>query len=188
MKKKFLALLLAMLMVVSLMPTVALAKGGGPVDYVDAAGTPQQCETTVHVLVSNTEWSNDWMYAASDTTINNSVELKANINLILGDGVTLTINGGISDGGNGYTLTVYGQENQTGILVVGAANGANGANGTDGADGANNSNSAASGADGDASNNDGTVGATGGNGGDGVDGGDGANGADGRCGTFLCST
>ena len=44
------------------------------------------------------------------------VELKSDVSLILCDGVTLEITDGII--GNGHTLTVYGQENQTGKLIV----------------------------------------------------------------------
>lgn len=63
-----------------------------------------------------------------DVTISNDIYISEDTKLILCDEATLTINGYI-DGTSGTTkhsLTIYGQENQTGKLIVNATTGHNG--------------------------------------------------------------
>ena len=63
-----------------------------------------------------------------DVTISNDIYISEDTKLILCDGAKLTVNGYI-DGTSGTTkhsLTIYGQENQTGKLIVNATTGHNG--------------------------------------------------------------
>ena len=63
-----------------------------------------------------------------DVTISNDIYISEDTKLILCDGATLTINGFIEDPSTTatYKLTIYGQENQTGKLIVNAQDGNNG--------------------------------------------------------------
>ena len=58
-------------------------------------------------------------------TIGGTLALTGDVNLILADDATLTVSGGIA--GEGRNLTVWGQEGQTGKLVVNGTNGCVGA-------------------------------------------------------------
>ncbi|MBP5605857.1 MAG: hypothetical protein J6X60_10000, partial [Ruminiclostridium sp.] len=70
---------------------------------------------------SAVEWTAGTSVVADDVTINGKVTLKGDTNLILCDGASLTIGGDGFDTlcirGN-YTLSIYGQTNQTGKLTA----------------------------------------------------------------------
>lgn len=53
----------------------------------------------------------------SEVTIGSRVTVSGTVNLILCDGATLTVNGGITVNGSN-SLTVYGQTKDTGTLTV----------------------------------------------------------------------
>ena len=156
MKKKFLSILLAAVMLLTLLPVTALA-AGDTVSYVDENGEAKSA-TAVTLTSGSTTWSG-WVYVDSSLEITGPVTLSADTHLILKDNVTLTVNGGITDNGNGFTLTVYGQTGQSGTLTVTGGNGENNYSGNGGNGGA--------GITGNMTVNGGTVEVTGGTGGNG---------------------
>lgn len=54
----------------------------------------------------------------SDVTIDHDVTISADAELIICDGKTLTINGTLKDASTTYSLSLYGQTNETGTLKV----------------------------------------------------------------------
>ena len=66
------------------------------------------------VASGTTSWSNDTYVVNSNVIINNHVAVMGNVNLILMDGASLTVNGTIT----GSNLNIYGQELSTGKLDV----------------------------------------------------------------------
>ena len=86
--------------------------------YIDADGEEQELpsEVTKHVAAgTDTQWNTDWVFVTGNVKIENAVTLSNDVNLILADGASLEITGGIT---GGKTLTVYGQTNGTGKLTV----------------------------------------------------------------------
>ena len=78
---------------------------------------------TQYVLVTSETkaWANNWYVVKGNVTINGPVTYGSNVKLLLCDGASLTVKGGIKPSGS--ELTIYGQEGQTGLLAVeGAAN------------------------------------------------------------------
>ena len=73
------------------------------------------------VTANDTQWADGWYVVNSDVTINRRVAVSGDVKLILTDGHTLTVNGGIHVTGNDC-FTVYGQENGTGKLTATATN------------------------------------------------------------------
>ena len=90
-----------------------------PVSYVNAAGeaqTPVADYTTLDKNVA--EWTNGWYVLKNNVTYGGKVEVKGNnVNLILCDGATMTVSKGILIR-EGYTLTIWAQENGTGKLIA----------------------------------------------------------------------
>ncbi len=85
--------------------------------YVDLDGNIQKPS---HIEpASRTPWVNDWYYLGSSLTINYRFTVYNNVNLILADGATLAVNGGLELGPGG-SLTVWGQKYNTGCLRVSA--------------------------------------------------------------------
>ena len=119
MKKRILSILLCCVMLVGLLPTVALAEGG--VSYLDETGTSQTCDSATEVTSSDTEWTTGWYVATGNITIGTAespqrVTITGDVRLILTDGCTLTVNGGIQVQDNSTestpntnALTIYGQ-------------------------------------------------------------------------------
>ena len=86
--------------------------------YVDENGTEKEVTggvTVTTVAKDTTAWSG-WMYATGTVTISGDVTLGDDVDLILADGASLKITGGIT--GEGKTLTVYAQTNGSGKLTV----------------------------------------------------------------------
>lgn len=108
-------------------------------------------------------WSNGWYVATGDVTIPSRITVSGNAHLILADGCTLTVNGGIQVQGKDNSLTIYGQTGGTGRLTVTGGDHQAGIGGSEG------------GAGGVITINGGTVEATGGVGGAGIGGGRGGN-------------
>ena len=119
MKKRLFASLLCLALCLSLLPGTAWANGDGGVAYIergwDGNAVTEQVETidAYTLMDKNTvTWSEStpggWYVARDNVTINQRVQVQGNVYLILTDGCTLTVNGGIQlEAGN--SLTIYGQ-------------------------------------------------------------------------------
>ena len=114
MKKRILSILLCCVMLVGLLPTVALAESG--VSYLDETGTSQTCASATEVTSSDTGWTTGWYVVQDTVEIGSRVTVSGDVHLILTDGCTLTVNGGIQVQDNSTestpntnALTIYGQ-------------------------------------------------------------------------------
>ena len=114
MKKRILSILLCCVMLVGLLPTVALAESG--VSYLDETGTSQTCASATEVTSSDTGWTTGWYVVQGTVEIGSRVTVSGDVHLILTDGCTLTVNGGIQVQDNSTestpntnALTIYGQ-------------------------------------------------------------------------------
>ena len=132
MKKRLLSILLTACLLAGLLPTVALAEGG--VSYLDETGTSQTCTSATKVTDSVTAWSNGWYVVNTNVTIGTEdkpqrVTVSGDVRLILTDGCTLTVNGGIQvqdddddiTNGSANALTIYAQstdESTMGELIA----------------------------------------------------------------------
>ena len=129
MKKRLFASLLCLALCLSLLPGTAWANGDGGVAYIergwDGSAVTEQVETidTYTLMDKNTvTWSESttgttggWYVARDNVTINQRVQVQGNVYLILMDGCTLTVNGGIQVE-KGNSLTIYGQSEQAGTM------------------------------------------------------------------------
>ena len=122
MKKRLFASLLCLALCLGLLPGTAWANGDGGVAYIergwDGSAVTEQPKTidTYTTITSNTiQWNNGWYVAQGDITINQRVTVIGDVHLILTDGCTLTVNGGIQVK-KGNSLTIYGQSEQTGTM------------------------------------------------------------------------
>ena len=86
------------------------------VSYVDENGQSQICENYTIVYKENSTWTTGW-YVVNASLRNNDTRFKVHgdVHLILVDGNSLELNEGISVT-EGNSLTIYGQEAQTGKL------------------------------------------------------------------------
>jgi len=91
----------------------------------DPASGIARWEETIHgsagMRILNMEtghvWTAGWYVLESDLTIDGRVTCEGDVHLILPDGMTLTVNGGISVSYQQNHLTIYAQEKGTGRLV-----------------------------------------------------------------------
>ena len=125
MKKRILSLFCVLALCLTLLPITALA-AQDPVWYIerdwDGSMVTEQTKTidTYTLMDENTvTWGESttggWYVARDNVTINQRVQVQGNVYLILTDGCTLTVNGGIQlEAGN--SLTIYGQSEQTGTM------------------------------------------------------------------------
>ena len=67
---------------------------------------------------TNVEWAAGTYVVEGDVTINGNITLGGNVDLIIKDGAKLTVNGRIHGSSSKYNLSIYGQANQSGQLVV----------------------------------------------------------------------
>ena len=133
--KKKLGWILSLTLCFALMivATLVTASADDNVSYIDENGDEQTCASATVVTESDTSWGasdsqEHWYVVNSNVTINTRVTVTGNVHLILKDGYSLTVNGGIgvsdNDGnqGNGSTnsLTIYAQStgNEMGSLTV----------------------------------------------------------------------
>ena len=123
MKKRLFASLLCLALCLGLLPGTAWANGDGGVKYIergwDGSAVTEQPKTidTYTTITSDTiqwnNWNNGWYVAQGEVTIGTDdnpqrVTVTGDVHLILTDGCTLTVNGGIQlEAGN--SLTIYGQ-------------------------------------------------------------------------------
>jgi|GEM_PF-6278352 len=90
-------------------------------DYLDLNGEIQQVIAT-KITSSATAMSNGWYFVKDNVSIPNNVRitLSGNVNLILGDGATLTVPYGIGTVNAGASLTIWSQSEATGTLIAGS--------------------------------------------------------------------
>ena len=109
--KRFLSILLSLVMVLGLMPGMSLtAYADNPeVKYLDENGMEQSI-TNYTVMNRSTRNLSDGWYVLKDVVTVNSLRINGNVNLILCDNAELT--GGNYGGiqlGEGASLTIYAQ-------------------------------------------------------------------------------
>ena len=96
--------------------TEPLVEDNVPYQYYNGSGfASATAESCTPITANTTAWSSGWYVASGDVTINARVEATGDVHLILTDDCTLTINGGIHLP-TGNSLTIYGQEGNTGSL------------------------------------------------------------------------
>ena len=135
MKKRIFSILLCCVMLVGLLPTVALA--AGDVKYLDDKGV-EQTHTGSYTEITATDtpiaWTAGWYVVNGNVTIGTEetplrVTVSGDVHLILTDGCTLTVNGGIQvqdddndiTNGSANALTIYAQstdESTMGELIA----------------------------------------------------------------------
>lgn len=119
MKKRLFASLLCLALCLGLLPGTARANGDGGVEYIErgwdgsaVTEQPKTVDTYTPIDESTVTWNGSttggWYVAQGDITINQRVTVTGDVHLILTDGCTLTVNGGIQVE-EGYSLTIYGQ-------------------------------------------------------------------------------
>ena len=99
-----------------LLPAAALAAEN--VDYIyyewnettQTLSEPKSDNVTsaTEVTTNTTTWNSGWYVAQGEVTISSRVTVNGDVRLILADGCTLTVNGGIRVA-SGDRLTIYGQ-------------------------------------------------------------------------------
>lgn len=123
MKKRLFASLLCLALCLGLLPGTARANGDGGVEYIErgwdgsaVTEQPKTVDTYTPIDESTVTWNGSttggWYVAQGDITINQRVTVTGDVHLILTDGCTLTVNGGIQVE-EGYSLTIYGQSDGT---------------------------------------------------------------------------
>ena len=93
------------------------------VPYIDIVEGKEVKETTTATVLTGSETSlgAGWYVATSTITFDHTITLNGNVNLILADGATMTVNPKGSEGiifGSNYQFAIYGQEHQSGTLVI----------------------------------------------------------------------
>lgn len=97
--------------------TNALATVNG-VNYLDVDGNRQTANNVTVIDGNSTTWDSGWYVVNSNVTISNRVTVQGNVYLILADGCTLNAgNKGINVGEN-QSLTIYGQNGDSGQLIA----------------------------------------------------------------------
>ena len=89
-----------------------------PIAYVDEDGNSKNCTDYSYIRSTDTAWSG-WVVASQNLTLDSRVTVSGTVNLILMDGKTLTIAGGIGVG-KGTTLNIYAQSGNSGKLIAGS--------------------------------------------------------------------
>lgn len=102
-------------------PRIAWALGGAPVSYqfftTDGNWETRTVSDYTSLDANTVEWNDVWYVATGDVVINQRVVAKGSVHLVLSDGCSLTINGGIQVS-EGNSLTIYGQSAGTGALAA----------------------------------------------------------------------
>ena len=104
------------------------------INYINEQGEiaeiSSDCSICLVTTTSSTWQKKDekdtWYIVAEDVTINNGVKMMGDINLLLMDGATLTVNGINDNGGingNGYTLNIFAQSTGSNMGKVVATGG-----------------------------------------------------------------
>lgn len=121
MKKKVIAMLLAVALILSCMPQVAVALESNSVSYryCDESGQNWQIGTTNSyspVLSDTTELTTGWYVVTGTVACQNTLSVSGEVNLILTDDSSLTAAQGIQLN-NSAKLSIYAQEKQNGVLI-----------------------------------------------------------------------
>ncbi|MCD8036054.1 MAG: hypothetical protein LUE88_01535 [Clostridiales bacterium] len=144
-KKKLLSLLIAAVMLIGMLPMGAvtvMADDGVNYLYYDngsfETGTKYSGEYTVVKDSSTTvTWNAGWYVVKDTVTISGRITVNGAVYLILADGSSLTASSGITVSGTSNSLTIYGQENNSGKLTANESNNSAGIGGTSGTSGNN---------------------------------------------------
>ena len=117
----------------SMLKGVKAVKKGGAVDnaYLKWDGTQKKLVSTempesfTTVTSENTEWSAGTYVVEGQVSITGTITLKGNVDLIIKDGAKLTAKhiNGFNGNSSSYNLSIYGQANQTGELVINRTDG-----------------------------------------------------------------
>ncbi|WP_294552300.1 fibronectin type III domain-containing protein [uncultured Pseudoflavonifractor sp.] len=118
--KRICAFLLCFSLLAGLLPMTALAAENVPYIFYTYEGstlTPHDgvAGTATEVTASDQTWDSGWYVVSGNVTIPSRVTVTGDVCLILADDCTLDANAGI-EVANGNSLTIYGQENGSGIL------------------------------------------------------------------------
>lgn len=107
-----------------LRPMLFGAPRAGDVLYLDENGVQQTATNAIQVAKSDTQWDGGWYVVSTNITIGSQdtpqrITVNGEVHLILADGCTLTVNGGIGVG-DGNSLTIYAQStgSSMGTLIV----------------------------------------------------------------------
>ncbi|MCC8042636.1 MAG: YDG domain-containing protein, partial [Oscillospiraceae bacterium] len=111
---KLLRLFGAMLLAFAAVLCVSVNASAATVSYVDENGVSQTADAT-SITSSSTSLSSGWYIVDSSVTVSSRITVSGSVNLILGDGYTLTASAGITVN-SGNSLTIYGQSGGTGAL------------------------------------------------------------------------
>ena len=135
MKKRLLSIMTALALCLSLLPTVALAAAPvTDVPYYDWNSDTKQleskaCASATEVTSGGTGWGTSetttWYVVTGNVEIGSRVTVSGNVHLILADGCTLAVNGGIQVE-DLNALTIYSQstnESTMGKLSANAVDG-----------------------------------------------------------------
>ena len=89
------------------------------ITYLDEEGAEHSTDNFIILLPDTTSWNNGCYYVAlGSVSIPTRVTVTGNVCLILTDGCSLTVNGGINVS-EGNSLTIYGQAEGTGAVIAG---------------------------------------------------------------------
>lgn len=126
--RRILTCLVSVVMIVAFTPVAAWG-ATGTVEYLDWNATSKTLEknsytgTYTEITASMPKnWSGGWYVVSGTVEINGRVTVNGNVHLILTDGCSLTVNGGINVI-TGNSLTIYGQSGGTGSLTATANSG-----------------------------------------------------------------
>ena len=117
----------AMMLLLMLLTTVTT--WAQDVTYLDENGTGQTCSTYTTMTDGSSSLTAGWYVVSNDVTIADRISVSGTVNLILGNGATLTASKGITVGSDA-TLNLYAQsddEATMGALVATAENNSNNA-------------------------------------------------------------
>lgn len=87
-----------------------------PVEYIDADGSKKLCENPSLITDGMTSLDKKWYYIYKNDAINEILNVTSDTNIILADGVSVSVKG--IKVNKGATLTIYGQEKQSGALYA----------------------------------------------------------------------
>ncbi len=134
---KFLSLVLSLAMVATSFLQIAVStnvEASEEVTYLsptyNTANTPssgikswstESCTTYTSITEESTELAAGWYVVDSNVTIATRINLTGDVNIILKDGCTLRAQAGITVS-SGNSLTIFGQENNTGVLQASCGN------------------------------------------------------------------
>ena len=93
------------------------------ISYLDANGEEKECAVYQVVSEVASAWVDGWYFVNRNLTISDPVSVSGAVNLILGDGVTLTAAKGITVN-DGSVLNIYGQSRGSGKLTATGNSGA----------------------------------------------------------------